>query len=176
MTAPTDLRGDEADLFAEHHEALLRSVKRTINAPEALIEDACQFAWTQLIRTQPDRGPRLFGWLRTVAIHEGYRLSRTQRRDAALEDLAAPDANGGSSPDGWEALIEGPVDLDSQLEAKRGLSILASLPERQRRYLALLVAGYRYHEIVELAGVTYTNVNKHLTRARASVRRAEQTA
>lgn len=62
-----------------------------------------------------------------------------------------------------EALIEGPVDLDSQLEAKRGLSILASLPERQCRYLALLVAGYCYQEIVELDGVTYTWTNRHIT-------------
>jgi len=140
MTTATALRGDEADLFAEHHDGLLRSVKRAVSAPEALIEDACQFAWTQLIRTQPERGPRVFGWLRTVAIHGAYRLSRTQRRDTALEELAAPEGNGGSSPDGWEALIEGRVDLDSHLEAKRGLSVIASLPERQRRYLTLLVA------------------------------------
>lgn len=176
MTARAALRGDEEDLFAKHHEGLLRSVKRAVGAPEALIEDACQFAWTQLIRTQPERGPRLFGWLRTVAIHEAYRLSRTQRRDTALEELAAPDGNGGSSPDGWETLIEGGVDLDSHLEAKRALSILASLPERQRRYLTLLVAGYRYQEIVRLTGATYTNVNKHLTRARARVRDKELAA
>lgn len=100
MTAAAALRGDEEHLFAEHHDALQRSVKRAINAPEALIEDACQFAWTQLIGTQPERGPRLFGWLRTVAIHEGYRLSRTQRRDSALEDLVPSKPDGGSSPDG----------------------------------------------------------------------------
>jgi RNA polymerase sigma factor (sigma-70 family) len=175
MTAHAALRGDEADLFAQHHQRLLRSVKRAVNAPDALIEDACQLAWTLLIRNQPDRGPRLLGWLRTVAIHEAYRLSRTQRRDLALEDLAL-DGTGGSSPDGWEALIEGPTDLDSQLAAKHALSVLASLPERQRCYLALLIAGYSYQEIVELAGVTYTNVNKHLARARESVRAAKETA
>jgi len=53
------------------------------------------------------------------------------------------------------------------------LGSLASLPERQRRYLTLLVAGYGYQEIVRLTDATYTNVNKHLTRARASVRRAD---
>lgn len=176
MTTAAALRGDEADLFAEHHDGLLRSVKRAVNAPEAMIEDACQFAWTQLIRTQPERGPRLFGWLRTVAIHEAYRLSWSQRRDTALEDLAARQENGGSIRDEWEALIEGSVDLDSQLEAKRGLSILASLPERESRYLTLFVAGYRYQEIARLTGATYTNVNKHLTRARARVRDQELAA
>jgi len=49
----------------------------------------------------------------------------------------------------------------------------ASLPERQRRHLTLLIAGYRYEEIVRLTGATYTNVNKHLTRARASIRGAQ---
>lgn len=176
MTASTELHGDEARPLRRAPRRAPALDQAGVNAPEALIEDACQFAWTQLIRTPPDRGPRLFGWLRTVAIHEAYRPSRAQRRETALEELVAPEANGGSSPEGWEALIEGLVDLDTQLDAKRGLSVLASLPERQRRYLALLVAGYRYQEIVELAGVTYTNVNKHLTRARASVRRAEHTA
>ncbi len=37
--------------------------------------------------------------------------------------------------------------------------------QRARRYLALLAAGYTYHEISEREGVTYTNVNKHLARA-----------
>ena len=62
------------------------------------------------------------------------------------------------------------------MEARAALDALAQLPERQRRYLELLVAGYRYEEIVELTGATYTNVNKHLTRARARVREAQAAA
>ncbi len=171
---PTDqrpcLRGDEAVLFAEHHDRLVRSVRRAVNAPDALIEDACATAWVQLMRAQPDRGPTLFGWLRTTAIREAYRLSSVQRRDAALEELVSPNGDCESRPDGWEALIADDHDPDSHLEALRALRALASLPERERRYLALLVAGYRYREIVALTGATYTNVNKHLVRARARVR------
>ena len=106
--------------------------------------------------------PRQFGWLRTVAIHEAYRLAEKGRRDAALEELAEAD----SMVDGWEALLPAETDLEEHLEARRALSVLARLPERQRRYLALRVAGYRYDEIADAAGVTYTNVNKHLARAR----------
>lgn len=167
---PTPPRGDEGELFARHHAALLRAVRRAVRAPEAVIEDACASAWAILLRRQPERGPALFGWLRTVAVHEGYRLSREQRRVSALEDLAAVEG------EGWEAFVADRRTLDASLEARRALRVLAALPERQRRYLALLAAGYRYHEIVEHAGVTYTNVNKHLVKARRRIRDVESAA
>ena len=56
------------------------------------------------------------------------------------------------------------------MEARTALETLAGLPPRQRRYMALFVAGYRYREIVAICGVTYTNVNNHLVRARARLR------
>ena len=169
------LRGDEDVLYRRHHVALRRAVARAVQAPEAVIEDACAFAWLQLVRTQPERGPALAGWLRVVAVHEAYRLAGRERREAALEELVAPDDHGGE-PGGWEHVLPGGHDLDAGMEARAALDALAQLPERQRRYLELLVAGYRYEEIVELTGATYTNVNKHLTRARASVREAKAAA
>lgn len=81
------LRGDEGELFARHHAALLRAVRGAVRAPEPLVEDACANAWAILLRRQPERSATLFGWLRTVAIHEAYRLSRDQRRTTSLEDL-----------------------------------------------------------------------------------------
>ncbi len=51
------------------------------------------------------------------------------------------------------------------LDGREAAELLASLPERQARYLALFAAGYTYREIAEREGVTYTNVNKHLARA-----------
>ena len=41
-TAPR--RGDEAELYQRHHQALLIAVSNAINGSEALIEDACQTA------------------------------------------------------------------------------------------------------------------------------------
>lgn len=78
--------------------------------------------------------------------------------------------------EGWEAFVADRRTLDASLEARRALRTLAALPERERRYLALLAAGYRYHEIVEHAGVTYTNVNKYLAKARRRIRDVESAA
>jgi DNA-binding CsgD family transcriptional regulator len=49
------------------------------------------------------------------------------------------------------------------VEAREALRALAGLRWRRRRVLALKAAGDRYEEIAEMLGVTYTNVNRHLT-------------
>jgi DNA-directed RNA polymerase specialized sigma24 family protein len=87
------LRGDEDELYRQHHRHLHRAVARVVRAPHELIEDACQAAWTILLRTQPERYA-IFAWLRVVAIHEAYRLSAVERRDARLERLRPEMATG----------------------------------------------------------------------------------
>jgi DNA-directed RNA polymerase specialized sigma24 family protein len=162
-------RGDEAELYLLHHDRLVRAVARTVSAPAALVEDACQTAWLILLRRQPDRDT-VFGWLRTVAVREAYRLSREDHRLARLEDFAA----GG----GWEALVgEGPP-LEDAIEARRALAALAALPRLQREDLALFVAGFGYAEIARLGARrrSANNVNKHLVMARARIRRLESEA
>ncbi len=160
-------RGDEEELFRRHHGALIRAVARSVNASEELIEDACQSAWAVLLRCQPDRSPALFAWLRTVAVHQAYRLSRQERRDARLQDLAG---NGE-----WEPLGGLAPSLENAIEARRALESLATLPALQRDDLALLVAGFSYQEISQLGDRprSVNNVNKHLTKARARIRRLE---
>jgi DNA-directed RNA polymerase specialized sigma24 family protein len=140
--------GDEADLYRRHHHELTRSVRRAVNASGELVEDACQSVWLILLRRQPARGRMLFGWLRTVAIHEAYRLSRAERRELRLEDLAHAGA--------WGELVGGRAAVEDAVEARRALGVLAG---RQREYLALLVAGFSYREIGVLAGGrSFTNV------------------
>lgn len=73
MTATSILaapRGDEDHLYRRHHSNLQRAVARAVNAPRELIEDACQTAWTIMLRRQPDR-TTIFAWLRVVAIPRG---------------------------------------------------------------------------------------------------------
>lgn len=153
------------------HARLLRAVRHAVRAPDALIEDACADAWAILLRRQPDRGPALFAWLRTVAVHEAYRLSRQQRATEPLDDLGTADG------EGWEALVADCRTLELALEARRALRALADLPERQRSTLALCVAGYRYEEIQRLRGsASYTNVNKQLVKARRRIRALEAAA
>lgn len=163
MSQPTPvphmLRGDEAEVYNTHRLALERAVRRAVIAPAACIEDACSFAWLQFLRLQPDR-PTVFAWLRTVAIREAWRLSERERRDGHLEDVPA-----------WEERTTG-ESLRCTTEAHHALHAVAALPDRQRRYLTLLVSGHSYAEIARTTGATHTTVNKHLTRARASLRLA----
>ena len=116
-TAPR--RGDEADLYQRHHQALLIAVSHAINGSGALIEDACQTAWTILLRRQPDRAS-VFAWLYVVAIHEAYRLSAIERRELHLEDLAIEGD--------WETILAGRVTVEDQLEALEALRALARPP------------------------------------------------
>jgi DNA-directed RNA polymerase specialized sigma24 family protein len=46
----------------------------------------------------------------------------------------------------------------------------------RRTALTLRAPGYRYKEIQQLLGVTYTWVNRHVTEGRQALRRAEATA
>jgi RNA polymerase sigma factor (sigma-70 family) len=154
------LRGDEEQLYRDHHRRLVRSVGWAVNANPALIEDACARAWEQLLRHQPARH-RVYGWLRRVAIREAWALSRKEQREA------------GPGYDDAHTLADrqsAPLDVDGAVATRAALEALAALRERERRYLTLKTAGYSYQEIADRCGVTYTNVNKHLRRARARLR------
>ncbi len=157
-------RGDEDELYRRHHHNLQRAVARAVNAPRELIEDACQNAWTTLIRVQPER-TSIFSWLYVVATREALRLCERDRRHVHLETLQPAGS--------WDTVIGDTFSIDDILEARQALKVLASLPDRQRTDLTLLVAGYSYVEIAQLTGGrTYTNVNKHIAKARARVRLA----
>jgi DNA-directed RNA polymerase specialized sigma24 family protein len=57
-------------------------------------------------------------------------------------------------------------------EAFEALRALSGLPERKRTFLTLKVAGYGYHEIAPELGVSWLTINRHLVRARATLRTA----
>jgi DNA-directed RNA polymerase specialized sigma24 family protein len=162
---PLAPRGDEADLYRRHHRDLHRAVAHVVKAPRELIEDACQTAWAILLYTQPERYA-IFAWLRVVAIHEAYRLSAIERRDARLERLRPEDSD-------WHDAIADPHSLDEAIAALEALRALASLPELQRIDLTLKVAGYSYEEIRAMTPArTLTNLNKLLVKARRGIRAA----
>lgn len=162
---PHGPHGDEDELYRRHHRDLQRAVAHVVRAPRELIEDACQTAWAILMRCQPDRYA-IFGWLRIVAIHEAYRLSAIDRRDARLERLRYYDGN-------WREITADPRSLEDAVEALEALHIVASLPERQRRDFVLKIGGYSYEEIRLLTpGRTMTNAYRSLVKARARIRHA----
>lgn len=144
-------------LYRRHATRLQRAVRSAIYGPDALIEDACSYAWLQLVRAKPN--PASFGWLYTVAIRQAWELSRRAIRECHLDDLddVLPDVRRGA-------------ELDQTVEANEALVLLAGLPDRQRCYLTLHVSGYSYAEIANRCDVTYTNVDKHLSRGRRALR------
>ena len=169
------LRGDETELYRRHARDLLARTRRAVKAPEALIEDACQLAWTQFLRYQPEPRENVVAWLTVVARHEAYRLVREYKSALPASSITAIDEDGkttGFDPD----LAVGP-DRDPLLEhdAREALAALAKLKPAQRAALALKVAGFRYKEIQSLCGgKTYTWVNRHITEGRAALRAARE--
>mgnify|MGYP001305635165 CR=1 FL=1 len=87
------LRGDNhAELFNEHADRLLSAVSRTVRTSPVNVEDACAFAWLQLIRYRPER-QSAFGWLCKTAIREAIKLDRRARRLVDLDCLARHPVN-----------------------------------------------------------------------------------
>lgn len=172
------LRGDEAELFRRYGDWLVRVTRLRLQCSEELAEDAAAHAWVQLCRTQPERTEELPGWLRVVALYEGYHLLRKAGREPPFEDACRherEDGRGGQ-PVPVEELVADPVEVELAVEAREALRALAGLRWRRRRVLALKAAGYRYEEIAELLGVTYTNVNRQMTRGRAELRQLREAA
>jgi hypothetical protein len=55
QAAELHLRGDDGELYRRHHHDLRRAVTHAVNAPSELIVDACQNAWTIMLRAPPER-------------------------------------------------------------------------------------------------------------------------
>ena len=164
-------------MFRRYHDWLVRVTRHRLHCSEALAEDACAHAWLQLCRSQPERTENLAGWLRVVALHEGLRLLRLAGREPLTADVGRQEhGEGGRQPVPVEERIEAPVDVELAAEAREALRALAGLRWRRRRVLALRAAGYSYKEIAAKLGVTYTNVNRHVTEGRGELRELRRAA
>jgi RNA polymerase sigma factor (sigma-70 family) len=150
------LLGDEADLFLAHHEPLLRHVARTVPDNPAVVEEACAFAWSELVRRQPRRD-RVVAWLAVVARHEAIRLARRARRETCTAHT------------GDNALWMTSSDLARTLDTRAALQLVATLPARKRAVLGLRLGGYSHAEIAGALQMTPRTVQRQLTRARAAV-------
>lgn len=147
-------RGDEDELYRRHHRDLERAVAHVVNAPRELIEDACQTAWTIMLRSQPDR-TAIFAWLRVVAKHETFALLARARSEIPGEERPAVASAG---------------DLADVVEARDALRLIAQLKPQQREVLLLRAEGHSYKAICEFTGRTYTWVNRHISEGRYALR------
>jgi RNA polymerase sigma factor (sigma-70 family) len=149
-------RADQiAALYAEQARLVQRQVARRVNAPTAVIEDACQTAWERLC-THPGVepvAPSAVKWLVVTAMREAWR--RAGGREIPT-DLGEPISD---APSPLEQTIahEHSDELRHQL---RGLT------DRQRQFLALQGAGLTYAEIAERTGTTLRTVERQILRGR----------
>lgn len=158
-------RGDEAELFERYHRRLIRLTAYDVKTSPENIEEACAFAWAQLL-SHDVRRDTAFAWLKQVARREAIRLGQIDRGAVPLGQepgavdpdlLAVPAGNPAVTPERWE-------------EAMRRLS---RLPDRDRRAVAMRAFGWKYTEISDALGISYTLLNRILVRADAHLRELE---
>ncbi|MFL5864112.1 MAG: RNA polymerase sigma factor [Solirubrobacteraceae bacterium] len=141
-------------------------VRSGVAASEAVIDDACQFAWSRLLHHR-DRvsGDRVVAWLVTTALHEAYKLTRRAQREVSLEGLAAET--------GDLHLGRGAPSPPEIVEPRLRLEVLDALPERQRRLIWLQGLGFDYGEMATRTGASVRTVERQLTKARRTLRSVE---
>ncbi|HEU0304242.1 MAG TPA: hypothetical protein VFR32_06650 [Gaiellaceae bacterium] len=136
-------------------------MQRLVNTSPDIVDDACNFAWMEFIRCQPDRQRSWRSWLITVAQREAWKL---HAKEASHVGAEIPDR------DGLLHEATDPRDLLSvRAELRVALDSLAAVPERRRQVKALQITGLSYAEIGERLGLGYTRVNALVTEANAAI-------
>jgi RNA polymerase sigma factor (sigma-70 family) len=154
---------DVGELYRSLSGRLEQIVRLDVRAPDPVIEDACQFAWSRLIH-HADRVRResALSWLAKTAVHEAFKLIRRDDRELSLD--AAVEAAGDVV---LRASTPGPDEL---FENRERLDAIRCLPERQQRLLWLHALGLSYAEMALYTGCTPRTVERQLLRAKRSVR------
>ena len=168
ITATDRLRARElAGFYAEQHRRVIRGVTARVGTvDDAVLDDACTFAWAVLVRRADVRLDRSgVYWLIVVGTRKVWELERLARRERPVGGLlSAAEPGELLEPAG---LASEPIDRVIALEEHADRVARFQLPSpRERRELFLQAAGYSYAEISTLTGSTYTAVNRRLTEGR----------
>jgi DNA-directed RNA polymerase specialized sigma24 family protein len=151
------VRGDEAELFERYHARLIRATAFEVRTSRENVEEACGFAWAQLM-SHDVRRATVYSWLKEVARREALRLDRIYRQRVHLAyEPESVDSEIVAAP------VEDPAVMRERWEV--ALDRLRSLAERDRRAVAMRALGWRYVDIGRELGISYTRVNQILTLA-----------
>lgn len=143
---------------------LRQIVRSDVRAPEPVIEDACQIAWSRLIRHADGvRHEAALSWLVTTAEREAFKLARRDVRELSLD---AELERTGELP--LPSRAPEPPEL---LELRDRLAEVGRLPERQRRLIWMHAIGLTYVEMSERTGDTRRTVERQLLRAKGKLER-----
>jgi RNA polymerase sigma factor (sigma-70 family) len=154
--------GDVGELYGLLARRLEQIVRLGVRAPDVVIEDACQVAWSRLLhhRDQVHR-ETVMSWLVRTAVREAFKLLRRGRRELSLEAAAE------------EAMLSSRATPAQLIECRERLVDLGYLPERQQRAVWLHALGCSYAEIAVHEGCTIRTVERQLLRARQAIRHQE---
>jgi RNA polymerase sigma factor (sigma-70 family) len=160
---PTSTGIDIGVIYASSAAKVRRLVRHTVRAPDPLIDDACQTAWTRLIRDRERvRAPdAVVGWLVTTAVREALKLTRRAARELFLEELL--------DETGELHELAGAPEPEDIVDDHLRLESLRLLPERQQRLVWLQALGWTYIEMSELTGDTPRTIDRQLVRARHAI-------
>jgi RNA polymerase sigma factor (sigma-70 family) len=158
--------GAVAALYACSAAMVRGQVCSEVSAPDAVIDDACQFAWIRLLHHRHRVGPeRAVSWLITTALHEVFKLVRREGHDLSLEQLLE---------EGGELRLNRVAPAPEEtVGARLRLELLRELPERQERLVWLQGLGFGYPEMAAETDMTVRTVERQLMKARRSLRLLE---
>ena len=169
----TAVNGDVGELYRALAKQLEQIVRVDVRAPDPVIEDACQFAWSRLVH-HSDRVRRdaALTWLAKTAIHEAFKLIRRDRREVSLDAFT----KGAHEPTlaHWPpkpSLLDPPAEA---LDHRERLAEVHELPARQQRLLWLQALGLSHVEIARHEGYTRRTVERQLLRARHALQRGAE--
>lgn len=147
-----------ADLYRSLSRRLEDIVRLDVQqAPDPVVEDACQFAWDRLMHLHARvRRETALPWLARTAVHEAFKLLGRERRCVSLDAVSE---------------LESP-SADELIERRERLEAVRRLPARQQRLVWLHALGLNYVEIAVSTGCTTRTVERQLLRARRTLRAA----
>jgi len=158
--------GEVAELYARSAALVRGQVCSEVSAPDAVIDDACQFAWIRLLHHRHRVGrDRAISWLITTALHEVFKLVRRAGHDLSLEQLM--------EEDGEARINQTAAAPEEAVGARLRLELLQELPERQERLVWLQGLGFSYPEMATEADLTVRTVERQLMKARRNLRLLE---
>jgi RNA polymerase sigma factor (sigma-70 family) len=159
---------DVGELYGLLAKRLEQIVRLDVRAPDVVVEDACQFAWSRLVHHR-DRVHRetVMSWLARTAVHEAVKLVRRDRREVSVDAALERGALVAAAPS-WSS-------PHAVVENRERLGELRVLPTRQQRLVWLHAFGLSYAEIAAHEGCTVRTVERQLLRARRRIRQDSDT-
>jgi RNA polymerase sigma factor (sigma-70 family) len=153
---------------AARHQRHLRAVARRHSASVDDADDALQSAYAIFLAGFDDEEQYAVPWLTTTLKREAWAVHRRRQRESVVGDEESAEHFFGqiASPE----LEPAERALVSE-RCRETAELLGRLKPNEHKALGLLAAGYRYQEIMEMTGWTYTKVNRLVAEGRDRLRR-----